>query len=45
MLATTLFSLLRLWMKFLQMKVTEQYFPVVQFILLCKVVLNFEFAD
>ena len=40
------FSLLSLWMKSygvtIQMKATEQYFPVVLFIMLCKVVLTFE---
>ena len=44
-LATTLFSLLSLWMKFIQMKATEQYFLVVLFIMLYKVVFNFEFVD
>ena len=38
-----------LWMKSLsvtiQMKATEQYFPVVLFIMLYKVVLNFESMD
>ena len=29
----------------IQMKATEQYFPVVLFIMLCKVVLTFEFVD
>ena len=29
----------------IQMKATEQYFPVVQFIMLCKVVLTFESVD
>ena len=29
----------------MQMKATEQYFPVVLFIMLCKVVLSFESAD
>ena len=29
----------------IQMKVTEQYFPVVLFIMLCKVVLSFEAVD
>ena len=29
----------------IQMKATEQYFPVVLFILLCNVVLNFESVD
>ena len=28
-----------------QMKATEQYFPVVLFIMLCKVVLTFESVD
>jgi len=40
---------LRLWMKSLrvtiQMKATEQYFPVVLFIMLYKVVLRFESVD
>ena len=38
-----------LWMKSygvtIQMKATEQYFPVVLFIILYKVVLTFEFVD
>ena len=38
-----------LWMKFygvtIQMKATEQYFPVVVFIMLNKVVLTFESVD
>ena len=38
-----------LWMKSygvtIQMKATEQYFPVVLFIMQCKVVLTFEFVD
>ena len=38
-----------LWMKSygvtIQMKATEQYFPVVLFIMKCKVVLTFEFVD
>ena len=38
-----------LWMKSygvtIQMKATEQYFPVVLFIMLHKVVLNFEYVD
>ena len=29
----------------IQMKATEQYFHVVLFIMLCKVVLTFEFVD
>ena len=29
----------------IQMKATEQYFPVVLFIMLCKVVLSFESVD
>ena len=29
----------------IQIKVTEQYFPVVLFIMLCKVVLTFESVD
>ena len=29
----------------IQMKATEQYFPVVLFIMLCNVVLSFESAD
>ena len=29
----------------IQMKATEQYFPVVMFIMLCKVVLSFESVD
>ena len=29
----------------IQMKATEQYFPGVLFIMLCKVVLTFEFVD
>ena len=29
----------------IQMKATEQYFPVVLFIMLCKVVLTFESVD
>ena len=29
----------------IQMKATEQYFPSVLFIMLCKVVLNFQFVD
>ena len=41
--------LLSLWMKsqsvFIQMKATEQYFPVVLFIMLYKVVLTFESVD
>ena len=41
--------LLSLWMKSssvtIQMKATEQYFPVVPFIMLHKVVLNFESVD
>ena len=41
--------LLSLWMKSLtvtiQMKATEQHFPVVLFITLFKVVLTFEFVD
>jgi len=40
---------LSLWMKSydvtIQMKATEQYFPVVLFIMLYKVVLTFEFVD
>ena len=42
-------KLLSLWMKSLsvtiQMKATEQYFPVVLFIMLYKVVLTFESVD
>ena len=38
-----------LWVKFysvtIQMKATEQYFPVVMFIMLYKVILSFESAD
>ena len=38
-----------LWMKSygvtIQMKATEQYFPVVLFIMLYKVILTFEFVD
>ena len=38
-----------LWMKSygvtIQMKATEQYFPVVLFIMLCKVILTFESVD
>ena len=38
-----------LWMKFsgvtIQMKATEQYFPVVPFVMLYKVVLTFEAVD
>ena len=38
-----------MWMKSssvtIQMKATEQYFPVVLFIMLCKVVLTFESVD
>ena len=33
---------LSLWIKIIQMKATEQYFPVVLFIMLYKVVLTFE---
>jgi len=29
----------------IQMKATEQYFPMVLFIMLCKVALTFEFLD
>ena len=29
----------------IQMKATEQYFPAVLFIMLCKVVLTFEYVD
>ena len=29
----------------IQMKATEQYFPVIPFIMLCKVVLTFESVD
>ena len=40
---------MNLWMKSkrvtIQMKATEQYFPLVLFILLCKVVLTFESVD
>ena len=40
---------MRLWMKSyavtIQMKATEQYFPVVLFIMLDKVVLTFESVD
>ena len=40
---------MKLWMKSysvtIQMKATEQYFPVVLFIMLYKVVLTFESAD
>ena len=40
---------MNLWMKLLsvttEMKATEQYFPVVLFIMLYKVVLTFESAD
>ena len=39
---------LSLWMKScvtIQMKATEQYFPVVLFIVLYKVLLNLEFVD
>ena len=43
------FLLLSLWMKSysvtIQMKATEQYFPVVLFIMLYKVVLTFEPVD
>ena len=43
------FYLLSLWMKCcsvtIQMKATEQCFPVVLFIMLCKVVLTFESVD
>ena len=43
------FELLSLWMKSygvtIQMKATEQYFPVVLFIMLYKVVLTFESVD
>ena len=43
------FSVLSLWMKScsvtIQMKATEQYFPVVLFIMLYKVVLTFESVD
>ena len=46
---TTRFSLLSLWMKSysvtIQMKATEQYFPVVLFIMLYKVVFTFESVD
>ena len=46
---TRWFLLLSLWMKSLsvtiQMKATEQYFPVVLFIMLYKVVLTFESVD
>ena len=38
-----------LWVKFysvtIQMKATEQYFPVVMFIMLYKVILSFESVD
>ena len=33
------------WSVTIQMKATEQYFPVVLFIMLYKVVLTFEFVD
>ena len=40
---------MNLWMKFgsvnIQMKTKEQYFPVVLFIMLAKVVLNLESVD
>ena len=40
---------MNMWMKFLsvttEMKATEQYFPVVLFIMLYKVVLTFESVD
>ena len=40
---------MRLWKKSygvtIQMKATEQYFPVVLFIILYKVILTFEFVD
>ena len=40
---------MNLWIKFgdvtIQMKTKEQYFPVVLFIMLAKVVLNFESVD
>ena len=43
------FKLLSVWMKSLsatfQMNVNEQYFPVVLFIMLCKVVQTFECVD
>jgi len=42
-------NFLSLWMKSwsvtIQMKVTEQYFPLVLFIMLCKVVVAFESVD
>ena len=45
-LFSQMFYLLDLWMKSygvtIQMKATEQYFPVVLFIMLYKVVLTFE---
>ena len=38
-----------MWLKFLSVtipvKATEQYFPVVLFIMLCKVILTFEAMD
>ena len=40
---------MNMWMKSyvvtIQMKATEQYFPVVLIIMLCKVVLTFEYVD
>ena len=49
MLFIMLFYLLSLWMKSysvtIQMKATKQYFPVVLFITLYKVVLTFESVD
>ena len=42
-------KLLSLWMKSknvtIEMKATEQYFPVLMFFMLCKVVLTFESVD
>ena len=47
--STKWFKLFSPWMKSygvtIQMKATEQYFPVVLFIMLYKVVLNFESVD
>ena len=46
---TSVLALLSLWMKsygvIVQMKATEQYFPVVLFIMLYKVILTFESVD
>ena len=36
---------MNVWRVTIQMKATEQYFPVVLFIMLCKVVLTFDSVD